>query len=87
MMRKLLLFSALASLSNALLDAGLPGPVAKLTAAEIARKERRRSWRLGRLAQCANTFDIRKNGRGGKPPVRTAHSSYHRTPSRAARTD
>ena len=38
MMRKLLLFSALASLSNALLDAGLPGPVAKLTAAEIVEK-------------------------------------------------
>lgn len=35
MMRKFLLFFALASLSNAPLDAGLPGPVARLTAAQI----------------------------------------------------
>ena len=70
MMRKFLLFFVLASLFNAPLDAGLPRPVTKLTAAETVEENAcacggSAAWRSPcRRYPCPEKMDA-----GGKPAV------------------
>ena len=83
MMRKFLLFFALASLFNAPLEAGLPRPVTKLTAAEIVEKNAcacggSAAWR----APCRRYPCPEKMDAGGSPPLQCRSLRAH-APSQA----
>lgn len=68
-MRKSLFFYALASLFDAPLDAGLPRPLTKLTAAEIVEKNACACGGSAAWRAVETLIHVRKNGRRGEAAV------------------